>query len=37
MRIGHIEDADLAYDECEEDSLVYDDTLEEEQDVKIRQ
>ena len=32
-----IEDADLAYNECEEDSQVYEDTLEEEQDVKIRQ
>ena len=32
-----IEDADSAYNECEEDSLGYDDTLEEGQDVKIRQ
>ena len=32
-----IEDADSAYNECEEDSLSYEDTLEEEQDVKIRQ
>ena len=32
-----IEDADSAYNECEEDSQVYEDTLEEEQDVKIRQ
>ena len=32
-----IEDADSAYNECEEDSLGYDDTLEEDQDVKIRQ
>ena len=37
MRIGHIEDADSAYNECEEDSLSYEDTLEEDQDVKIRQ
>ena len=32
-----IEDADLAYNECEEDSLSYEDTLEEDQDVTIRQ
>ena len=32
-----IEDADSAYNECEEDSLVYGDTLEEDQDVTIRQ
>ena len=32
-----IEDDDSAYNECEEDSLSYEDTLEEEQDVKIRQ
>lgn len=32
-----IEDDDSAYNECEEDSLSYDDTLEEDQDVKIRQ
>jgi hypothetical protein len=32
-----IEDADSAYNEWEEDSLSYEDTLEEEQDVKIRQ
>ena len=32
-----IEDADLGYNECEEDSLSYEDTLEEEQDVTIRQ
>ena len=31
------EDDDSAYNECEEDSLVYEDALEEEQDVKIRQ
>ena len=32
-----IEDADSAYNECEEDSLGYDDTLDENQDVTIRQ
>ena len=32
-----VEDVDSAYNECEEDSLGYDDTLEEYQDVKIRQ
>ena len=32
-----IEDADLAYNECEEDSLSYEDTLEGEQDAKILQ
>ena len=32
-----IEDADSTYNECEEDSLSYEDTLEEEQNVKIRQ
>ena len=32
-----VEDVDSAYNECEEDSLGYDDTLEEDQDVKIRQ
>ena len=32
-----IEDADSTYNECEEDSLVYEDTLEEDLDVKIRQ
>ena len=32
-----IEDADSAYNECEEDSLGYEDTLEEVQDVTIRQ
>ena len=32
-----IEDADSAYNECEEDNLSYEDTLEEEQNVKIRQ
>ena len=32
-----MEDDDSAYNECEEDSLSYEDTLEEEQNVKIRQ
>ena len=32
-----IEDADSTYNECEEDSLSYEDTLEEDQDVTIRQ
>ena len=32
-----VEDVDSTYNECEEDSLGYDDTLEEDQDVKIRQ
>lgn len=32
-----MEDDDSAYNECEEDSLGYEDTLEEEQNVKIRQ
>lgn len=35
--IDAIEDADSAYNECEEDSQVYEDTLEEVQDVTIRQ
>ena len=32
-----IEDADSTYNECEEDSLSYEGTLEENQDVTIRQ